>query len=285
MKNPFSPALLKKYIYPALLVLFAVAFLVSAGFLADYYIKSFKQKKLNQQLSQMIQPEVTGTDSLEDYTNEDITGDFTLPPQSKYTKVVHPKTNKTLLILTEYLELFNLNPDLIGWINISGTNINYPVMHTPNWVNYYLTRDFYGQKDKHGALYADEMANLRNPSDNITIYGHRMQDGTMFADLHDYKSWSFYKEHSIIDFDTIYEKHTYEIFAVFLTTATTDGFAYHQFVDGTEEDFNAYVAKCKELSIYNTGVNVSYGDKLITLSTCEHAFDEGRLAVVAKRIS
>ena len=285
MKNPFTPAFVKKYVYPALLVICAAVFLVSAGLLADYYIRSIKQKKLNQQLSQMIQPDVSGTDSLEDYTNADLTGDFTLPPQSKYTKVVNPKTNKTLLILTEYAELFNLNPDLIGWIHIPDTSINYPVMHTPEWVNYYLTRDFNGQTDKHGALYADEMANLRNPSDNITIYGHRMQDGTMFADLHDYKSWTFYKDHSIIEFNTIYEKHTYKIFAVFLTTATTDGFAYHKFVDGTEEDFNAYVAKCKELSLYNTGVSVNYGDKLITLSTCEHAFDNGRLAVVAKRIS
>ena len=276
---------LKKILFPALIVLFAAIFLVSAGLLADYYIKSFKLKKQNQALSQMVQPEITGTDSLEDYTHIDLESDFTLPPTSKYTKVIHPTTNKAMIILTEYANLFKLNQDLVGWIKIDGTQIDYPVMQTREWVNYYLTRDFYGETAKHGAIYVNEMADIKMPSDNVTIYGHRMKDGSMFAGLHDYKSKSFYNEHPIVQFDTIYEKHTYQIFAVFVTTASVqDGFAYHNFVDGTEEEFDAFVAKCKELSLYNTGVDVSYGDKLITLSTCEHAIEDGRLAVVAKRI-
>lgn len=286
MKKPVSPAKMRKYLFSGLIVLFSAVFLVSAGLLADYFIKSHKQKKQHQELSQMVQPEVSGTDSLEDYTHLDLSEDFTLPPTSKYTKVVHPKTNRALIILTEYAELFNLNPDLVGWISIADTEINYPVMQTPEWVNYYLTRDFYGQYAKHGSIFADEQANVKLPSDNVTIYGHRMKDGSMFAALHSYKDQSFYKDHSIIDFDTIYEKHTYQIFSVFITTATLEnGFAYHKFVDGTKEEFDAFVAKCKELALYDTGVDVTYGDKLITLSTCEHAIDDGRLVVVAKRVS
>ncbi len=87
--------------------------------------------------------------------------------------------------------------------------------------------------------------------------------------------------------DTLYEMHTYKIMAVFLTTATVDqGFAYHRFenaADGAE--FESFVTRCKQLSLYDTGVEAAYGDKLITLSTCEYSQSNGRLVVVAKRIA
>ena len=107
----------------------------------------------------------------------------------------------------------------------------------------------------------------------------------MFAALHDYKKKDFFKAHPYISFDTIYEHYDYQILSVFITTADAEGFAYHLYVDGDMDAFTEYVAKCKELSLYDTGVNASYGDKLITLSTCEHNIDDGRLVVVAKRIT
>ena len=284
LKEKFTRKRLIKIIRTELLILFGAAFLISAGFLGDYYIKSYKQKKLNQELSNMLQAN-TGTDSLDDYTNADLDEDFTLPANSRYTKVLHPKTNKVMLIQTQYVDVFNLNPDLVGWIYIPGTVINYPVVQTPDWVNYYLTRDFYGNESKYGAIYADEMADIRNHSDNITIYGHKMKDGSMFADLHNYSNKSFYDQYPTIDFNTIYENRTYQIFAVFLTTADEAGFDYHLFVDGTEEEFDAFVNQCRALSLYDTGVDVNYGDKLITLSTCEHNNVNGRYVVVAKQIS
>ena len=284
MKITLTRARLMKIIRTELIVLCSAVFLVSASFLADYYIKSYKQRKQNEDLSNMLQDN-TGTDSLEDYTNDALDETFTLPADSKFTKVVHPKTNKALLIQTEYVDIFNLNPDLVGWLYVPGTVINYPVVQSPEWVNYYLTRDFYGQDSKHGAIYADEMADIKRPSDNVTIYGHKMKDGSMFAALHEYSDKAFYDANPVIDFNTIYENHSYQIFSVFITTANEGGFDYHNFVDGTEEEFNAFVAKCKELSLYDTGVDVTYGDKLITLSTCEHNVSNGRYVVVAKQIS
>lgn len=285
MKKLLSNPIVNKYVIPGLTVLFAVVFLVSAGLTADYLIKSHKHKKMMESLSQLVQDTNTGTDNIDDYTNVAIDETFTLPENSKFTKVVHPKTNKTLLIQTEYVELFKLNPDFVGWILIPGTEINYPVMQTPEWVNYYLYRDFYGQDSKHGSLYVDEMANVKRPSANLTIYGHKMKDGSMFAGLLDYKDEAFYKANPYIDFNTIYKNGTYEILSVFITTANEGGFPYHLFVDGTEEEFNAFVAKCKELSLYDTGVDAEYGDKLITLSTCEHNVSNGRFVVVAKKIA
>lgn len=285
MKKLLSNPIVNKYVIPGLTILFAAVFLVTAGLTADYLIKSHKHKKMMDSLAQMMQQDNNGTDNIDDYKDAVIDETFTLPENSKFTKVVHPKTNKTLLIQTEYVELFKLNPDLIGWIYIDGTEINYPVMQTPEWVNYYLKRDFYGQSNDHGSIYADEMADIKRPSANVTLYGHKMKDGSMFAGLMDYKEKSFYEQHPTIDFNTIYKDGTYQIIAVFITTANEGGFPYHLFVDGTEEEFNAFVSKCKELSLYDTGVDAEYGDKLITLSTCEHNVSNGRFVVVAKKVA
>ena len=284
MKKLLSNPIVNKYVIPGLTILFAAIFLVSAFLTGNYLLKSHRNQKLMDSLAQMTQPENNGTDNIEDYEDVPIDETFTLPQNSKFTKVVHPKTGKTLLIQTKYLDVFNLNPDLVGWIMIPGTEVNYPVMQTPEWVNYYLKRDFYGESNNHGSIYADEMADIKRPSANVTIYGHKMKDGSMFAGLENYTKKSFYEQYPTIDFNTIYKDGTYQIFAVFVTTANEGGFPYHLFVDGNKEEFDAFVAKCKELSLYDTGVDVEYGDKLITLSTCEHNVSNGRLVVVAKKI-
>ena len=104
--------------------------------------------------------------------------------------------------------------------------------------------------------------------------------------LEDYKSQSFYEEHKTIQFDTLTEQTEYEIVAVFKTVAySSEGFRYYDFVDAeNEEDFNSYTGKCKELALYDTGVTAGYGDRLITLSTCEYSAQNGRLVVVAKKV-
>ncbi|MBE7002167.1 MAG: class B sortase [Ruminococcaceae bacterium] len=293
MKKIFSKLFQKKNLLPALIVLFSAVFLVSCGFLADYIIESVQQKKQYDKLSQMVeqvqqnqQDSNNNSNGSSDYVGE--YGPEITPGQNRqeYTSVFDPKTGKTLTLLTDYAGVYELNSDVVGWIRINDTKINYPVLQTPEWVNYYLKRDFNGQYSKHGAIYANESADVFLPSDNVTIYGHRMKDGSMFAALHDYKDKAFYDEHPYINFDTIYERHTYKIISVFITTATVEsGFAYHEFVEGDPFTFPAYVEKCKELSLYDTGETAVYGDKLITLSTCEHDIEEGRLVVVAKQIT
>ena len=299
MKKNLTPAQLRKYIFSALIVLFASVFLVCTVLLADYFIKSAQQKSQYDELSNLVQQHKPGTDDnsntddnsttpsdSENTGNSGNTGNTTQATPSKYTTVINPATQKEIKILTEYAPIYKLNPHLVGWIQIEGTRVNYPVLQTPEWVNYYLTRDFNGKESKHGAIYVNESADVNAPSANVTIYGHKMRDGTMFASLHEYKKKDFFEKYPYITFDTIYEHHQYEILAVFMTTAGGENdFAYHTFVDGNVQEFQDYVAKCKELSLYDTGVNASYGDRLITLSTCEHTIDNGRFVVVAKRIS
>ena len=188
-------------------------------------------------------------------------------------------------ILPEYGELFLQNPDMVGWIKIEGTNINYPVMQTPNEPNFYLKHNFEKEYSDLGTPYVQEDCDIA-ASDNLVIYGHHIKGQKMFGALEEYKSQSFYEEHKTVQFDTLTQHNEYEVIAVFKTVAySSEGFRYYDFVNAENEDeFNAYVGKCKELALYDTGVTAEYGDRLITLSTCEYSAQNGRLVVVAKKV-
>ena len=189
-----------------------------------------------------------------------------------------------------------MNNHLVGWITIEGTRVDYPVLQTPNtpqWQNYYLYRNFYGSDARHGSIYVRELCDVFRPSDNVVIYGHAMKDNSMFGTVTYYGERSYYEQHKYIQFDTIYEQHTYEIIAVFSTSGTTGvGYPYHAKNNfHSEEDFNEFINAIRGgvsnvYSFYDIDTPVSYGDKLITLSTCyESVHKDGRLVVVAKRIS
>ena len=186
-------------------------------------------------------------------------------------------------VLAKYQELYLQNEDMVGWISIDGTTINYPVMQTKDNPNYYLKRNFEKEYSDLGTPYIQEDCDLLT-SDNLIIYGHHISGSRMFGALEDYKSKSFYEEHKTIRFDTLTQQGEYEIVAVFKTVAySSEGFRYYDFVRAeSEEEFNAYVETCRELALYDTGVTAEYGDKLITLSTCEYSAANGRLVVVAK---
>ena len=199
-----------------------------------------------------------------------------------------PPETKPLPELTafeKYRAVQEQNSDFVGWISVPGTNIDYPVMQTVDNPNFYLKRGFDKQYSDYGVPYVQENCDLAL-SDNCVIYGHHMNNGTMFADLCKYESEDFYKAHRTIHFDTLFGFGEYEIVAVFKTVAYSEhGFKYYHFVYAeSAADFDDYIAKCKALALYDTGVTAEYGDRLITLSTCEYSRQNGRMVVVAKKI-
>lgn len=184
----------------------------------------------------------------------------------------------------KYSDLYAQNNDFIGWIKIEDTVIDYPVMQSKNSPDFYLKHNFNKAYSRFGVPYMQENCSLS--SDNIIVYGHNMKNKSMFNELTKYKNKDFYNTHRYIQFDTLSEQRIYEVICAFKTVAYTDnGFQYYNFVKAnTEEDFSAYIEKCQALSFYDTGVKAEYGDKLITLSTCEYSQNNGRLVVVAKLI-
>ncbi len=189
------------------------------------------------------------------------------------------------VILEQYRELYEKNNDLVGWLTIDGTVIDYPVMQCAD-NEYYLHHDFYGEEDKYGTLYVKDIADLAGGT-NFIIYGHHMKDGSMFGDLDQYQSKEFYLKHREISFDTLYEERTYEVVAVFLSqvyNVEDEVFKYYQFYQAdTQEEFDDFYENIKELSLYDTGVEARFGDTFLTLSTCAYHVKDGRFVVVAKR--
>ena len=207
------------------------------------------------------------------------------------------------VMLEDMRALFERNPHVVGWIYIPGTEsayqkfsgINYPVLQTPNkpgWYDYYLDRNFDGEKDDHGWIYVREACDVFAPCDNIVIYGHNMADGTMFGQVVNYRNQSYYQNHKYIYFDTLYEHQLYEIIAVFHTSGAGDGYPYHTKNNfRNEAEFNEFMNAIKGGDsrvklFYNIETTAQYGDRLITLSTCWDAYPypDGRWVVVAKRI-
>jgi sortase, SrtB family len=193
-----------------------------------------------------------------------------------------------LYVLPEFRMIYEKNKEFAGWIKIPGTMVDYPVMKPSDDNNYYLDHSPEGEKSKYGAIFLDKATDLTNKKSNAILYGHYFRDGSMFGTLENYKAESYWKEHPYILFDTVYEKGTYEIIAVFLSQVYHKDetvFKYYQFTDITTKDqFEYYIRNIKELELYDTGKTAQYGDSLITLSTCDYWTQNGRLAVVAKKI-
>lgn len=183
-------------------------------------------------------------------------------------------------------ELQKENSDIVAWIEIEGTNINYPVLHTTN-NDFYLNYNYKKEETLAGSLFLDKDFDIKNGSSNYLIYGHRNKQGLMFEDLLKYAKEDFYKEHKKIRFTTDKEDRDYEIMAVFYSRVyykdEQNVFRYYYFVNAKDEnEYNNYVKKSKDASIYDTGVTAKYGEQLLTLSTCEYSQEDGRFVIVAK---
>lgn len=211
-------------------------------------------------------------------------------PDTPETPVIHydDDTADTLPdILPEYQTLYSLNKRLIGWVKIDDTYIDYPVLQTVN-NDYYLNHNFDQEEDKNGSIFLDKDCSIYPRSTNLILYGHHMRSGRMFGQLNKYSSEKFYKEHKYIQFDTIYEKGTYEVMYVFRSKIYEESeivFKYYQFTDAVSEtEFESNMKQMADMSLYDTGVNAEYGDELLTLSTCDYYTSDGRFVVVAKKI-
>ncbi len=246
-----------------------IASLVSLGcivYLAFYYTLYAKNDVQYSNLSDLIDEESTP----KEYSVNIVHEDTTMPP-----------------VLKKYEKLYQKNKKLVGWIKIDGTNIDYPVMQTVN-NEYYLDHNYDQEYDKNGSIFMDKDCDAAHPNDNMIIYGHHMKSGKMFGNLNMYAKESFYKEHPSISFDTIYEEGTYDIMYVFRSKIYSEEeivFKYYKFIDATSEnEFDSNMEEMAALSLYDTGIKAKYGDRLITLSTCDYEEANGRFVVVAKKV-
>ena len=178
------------------------------------------------------------------------------------------------------------NSDVVGFLEIENTNISYPVVQGKD-NEYYMTHNYKREKSKNGAIFLDKDYDWNIPSNNYLIYGHNLNNGTMFQELLKYANESYYKNHPTISFTTADEECVYEIISVFRSKVyyTSDNvFKYYFFINPkTEETYNDYIKNIKEIYLYNIEKTANYGTQLITLSTCSYHVKDGRFVVVGAK--
>lgn len=178
------------------------------------------------------------------------------------------------------------NEDIVGWIEIEDTNINYPVLQGED-NEYYLTHNYKKETSQKGSIFLTKDYDWDLPSTNLLIYGHNIMNGQMFQNLLKFADEEFYKEHPVIRFTTQNEDKEYEIISAFKSRvfykSEQNVFRYYDFVNAeNEEEYNEFVKNAKEASLYDIGKTAEYGDQLITLVTCSYHTEDGRFVVIGR---
>ena len=251
-------------------------FLVSGALLLRDLIQASQERAANEALAAMVRA-ARGGDSGPSGPSGSGTG-----LQDGTSQPVFPKYAASGL-LYRYDALYNMNNDMAGWLCIEDTQIDYPVMFTPDDPEYYIHRGFDRKYAASGCLFIG--AGSAPDGSNVLIYGHHMKNGSMLAGIMQYADAAFAQAHPVIHFDTLTEEGSYEVVAAFYTKAYTSKFQYQTYTDLTEEEtFNSYISQVRRAAAYDAGTEVSFGDQLLTLSTCSYHTDYGRFVVVARRI-
>ena len=263
-----------------LILILCAVFAVSAYMAVSQLLREKKEDDAFADLITKVDTDrQTGTQSAEE--------DYVDPEPESEPEAPSEQTQPEQVMLAAYASLFEQNSDLFGWIEIEDTKLNYPVMHTPDDPEFYLHRAFDGSSSNSGVPFLD--ARCFEGCGNYLVYGHHMKNGTMFAVITSYAKESFWKEHPIIRFDTLYETAEYEVIAAFYSKVYSvdenGAFRYYEYADLSDpERFAEYIGQVKEAAIYNTGTEAGYGDQLLTLSTCEYHTEDGRFVVVARKV-
>ena len=178
-------------------------------------------------------------------------------------------------------ELFKENDDVVGFVEIPGTSIKYPVMQTKDNPDFYLNHDFDKNYNFNGTPYLSAYCDIKT-SDNLIIYGHNINGGRMFGVLTQYREKDFFENHKNIYFTTN-QKTTYKIFAVM--SVNKNEFEYWKFVMARDEnEFNHFVKRVLKYSLWSSDKMPKYGEQLLTLSTCDNSRGKDyRFVVIGKK--
>ena len=245
-----------------------------------YIINIFLDKKQAIQESKLLDKIEINENQVNETITEETVNEST---QENIEETINQENERILKVQ----KLQEENPDIVGWLEIEGTSINYPVLQGDD-NEYYMTHNYKKQKSKNGSIFLTKDYNWSIPSSNLLIYGHNLSNGTMFQELLKYEKEDFYKKHPIIRFTTNNEDAEYEIISAFKSRvyykSEKNVFRYYYFVNAkTEAEYNEFVQNAKKASLYNIDKTAQYGDQLITLSTCSYHVEDGRFAVVGRK--
>jgi sortase B len=173
------------------------------------------------------------------------------------------------------------NEDIIGIVKIPGTVVYYPVAHHDANNEYYLERNLYKNKSSAGSICLDYENSVDRRDPNTVLYGHQMYSNSMFHTISYYADKNFFEAHRYVIFNTIYEDNVWEVFAFFKTDVS---FNYIKVFFRSERDFLELAAQMKSRSLYDTGIEIKEGDRILTLSTCTNIEQDTRYVLVARMV-
>lgn len=205
-----------------------------------------------------------------------------LPPSPSSTSydTPLPTLTPTPEILEQYAPLLEINPEVVGWITIDNTPINYPLMqHKDN--EYYLLHDPSNTSSIYGSIYIDYRNHPSMQNQNTLIYGHNMNDGSMFHELLKFKDETFFTSHPYLYISNLYERFTYEVFSVYVVDADIETIAPSF---SNDEAFLSYLNSCMVRSLYPSDISFNSTDEIVTLVTCSYELPNARTIVQARRI-
>ncbi len=279
-----------------------VAFVITGGSVVYNVIVEWNNQKIDVELSRIYQP--TASVTLDESSK---------PTPIEISGIVDLSVNEVEKVLEEvpeiqidFMKLYSINPDIVGWVKLGDkndpiVNIDYPVVQSED-NDYYLTHNFYKEDAQRGAIFADYRNRFDNGrlSGNTILYGHNMWNGdTMFAKLSRYYQpkesadpLKFYRDHPTVTFNTLYENAEWKVFAcVLFNTQEELGevYPYLNYRDfANKETFNTFILDIMDRSVLWTDVDLTYGDEILTLSTCYYPYGketaDTRVAVFARKI-
>ena len=281
----------RKGIHVAIYLLLSILIILSLIYIINFFSLKQEAKEQTKLLSVIDIYEKEGTEEIVENISEDRQENDEAQSEERGETISteNPEEeNKETERMLQVKQLQEQNADIVGWLEIENTNINYPVLQgTDN--SYYMTHNYKKEKSKNGSIFLNADYNWNIPSNNLLIYGHNLGNGMMFQELLKYENESFYQEHPVIRFTTAEEDTEYEIISAFKSRvyykSEKNVFRYYFFLNSeSEEEYNQFVKNAKNASIYPIDVTASYGDQLITLSTCSYYVEDGRFAVVGRKI-
>lgn len=279
----------------------AVAFLVSGGYLVYHqFVEPMESQKVNSMLVDIYnedkdKAESNSKESKDDNKNKKEDKKDTSSSSKEFAsgEVVYNGNKENKVddsIPASFQSLYELNDDVVGWLYVPNTPIDYPVVLTDN-NDFYIDHDYMKNYNRYGALFADcdNVITPQKTSDNISIYGHNMLDGSMFGELEKFRDLSFLKSNPYFTFNNLHEDGVYVIYSVFVTNPSPEQdngnmFEWRISDFSSKDSFDSYITKCKKRSLFNIQIDVKPDDKLISLSTCAYDFDDARLVVAARKV-
>lgn len=275
-----------------------VAIVISVGMLLNEYRLSSENNKLEEGISDLIitepSTEEAGKDGKEttkkNNKDKDKTTTAPLTPEQQWAEIQkeYPNVIFPMGLQLKYARLYATNPDFVGYLEAKGVGLSLPIVQAKNDTKY-LEKNFYGKSTKYGCPFVTHVNNIVDLDMNTIIFGHHMNNGTVFGALDEYKTIDGFRAAPVITFNTLYKDYSWKVVAAFITNAyekDDNGYLFRYYFASlsTQDRFAAYLNEMSQRSLYDTGVDVLPTDKLLTLSTCSHEFEDARFVVVARLV-